>query len=288
MKVALLGSSGFLGHHIYKELKNKFKIYHTGLIRRKFDLNKINQLTNFIISCNPNFIINCVAIANIDTCEKRRRKSFNVNVKLLKNIFIIKKKFNLQFKLIHFSTDQLYDNKLNKINSEKSKIKINNTYSLHKYLAEKICKKNKAIIFRTNFFGKNKNSFSNWVYKNFKNKKNQKFFLFKDVYFSPLRVNTIAKIIKKIINKKLFSHEGIYNLGSKDGLSKLQFSVSYAKKLRIFCKKKFISSNVNDIVKVKRSKNMRLNVTKFEKYFNIKMNTLNNEIKLEAKQNAKN
>lgn len=287
MKVAILGSSGFLGNALYSQLKKRFKIYHTGLKRRKFNLNNYKLLQNFIISCNPSLIINCASLTDIDKCENKKKESYNINTKLLNSIFQIKKKLKLKFQLIHFSTDQLYDGNSKTNNNEKSKIKINNIYSLHKYLSEKICKKNKAIVFRTNFFGNNKNSFSNWICKKFKEKKRKNFFLFKDVYFSPLRVNTIAVIIKRIIKKKkLVNLSETFNLGSRNGFSKHKFAILYAKKLGIYSKDKYSAGYVNEIVKVKRSKNMKMDVTKFEKYFKIKMNTLKKEIELEIKKYA--
>lgn len=288
MKIAVLGSSGFLGISIYRQLKIKFKVYHTGLKSRKFNLNNFKLLRNFIISCDPNFIINCSGLVDINKCENNKKKSYNINVKLLSNIFKIKNKFNLKFQLIHFSTDQLYDSLTNKNNNEKSQIKINNVYSFHKYLSEKICKKNKAIIFRTNFFGNNKNSFCDWIYRKFTKPSKKKFVLFKDVNFTPLRVYTISKIIKKIICKRLNYSSGTFNLGSRNGLSKHRFSIIYAKKLGIYSKDKYKVDCINKIVGVKRSKNMKMDVSKFEKYFRIKMNTLKKEIELETKKYAKN
>ena len=48
--------------------------------------------------------------------------------------------------------------------------------------------------------------------------------LFKDVYFNPLRIKTIALIINRILlSKKL--HSGLYNLGSKTGLSKKDYYI---------------------------------------------------------------
>ena len=43
--------------------------------------------------------------------------------------------------MIHISTDQLYDNKKNVKNTEKTKVSINNQYSKDKYKAEKIALK---------------------------------------------------------------------------------------------------------------------------------------------------
>ena len=148
---------------------------------------------------------------------------------------------------------------------------------------EKICLREDATIFRTNFFGRSKykNSFDQWVFKSFISKKN--FFLFIDQYFSPLRIKTICKIIRYIIFRKKFI-KGIFNLGSNNGLSKIEFSKIFAKKNSIY-NNYFIPAEINTICKVKRSKNMLLNVKKFEKKFQIKLPKLLNEINAEIKDN---
>ena len=122
-------------------------------------------------------------------------------------------------------------------------------------MAEKICLKNKALIFRTNFFGKSisKNkSFTDWIFRSFKMKK--KIYLFDDVYFNPLRIDTIVNIISKIVNKRKYKSSGIYNLGTKDALYKNEFGF-FAKKTSIF-HKNYVNIKVNKLLNVKRSKNM--------------------------------
>ena len=81
-----------------------------------------------------------------------------------------------------------------------------NNYCKHKRMSEIICIKNNALVFRTNFFGKSlsKNkSFFDWIINAFKSKK--KIYLFDDVYFNPLRINTIAKILSIIVKKKSYT-----------------------------------------------------------------------------------
>ena len=285
MRILVLGSSGYLGNQLYKNLKSikKVKLFHNGLKRKKIDLTKFNELKEFIIRKRPNLIINCSAMINIDACEINKKKSYKINVSAIKNIFLIKKKFNLNFFFFHFSTDQVYDKKNNSLNSESDKTYVNNEYSKQKLMAESVCANQEASIFRINFFGKsiNKNSFDAWVHYSFSSKKN--FFLFTDQNFSPLRIKTICAIIKLLIIKKKFI-KGIFNLGSKNGMSKIQFAKIFAKKTLIY-NNYFIPAKTNLICKVKRSKNMLLNVRKFEKTFKIRLPKLIHEIKTEIKDN---
>jgi dTDP-4-dehydrorhamnose reductase len=284
MNILIIGSSGLLGREIYETIKQQknLTLFHNGLKKRRYNLEKIDSLRKLILKSKPNLIINALGSTNIDLCEKDK-KSYLINVEIVKNIFLIKKKFNLNFKFIHFSTDQIYDSKKKKLNSEISKIVINNKYSKQKLDSEKICLANNALIFRTNFFGKTQSinsSFTNWIFKKFKQKK--RFYLFKDIFFNPLRITTISKIILEIILENKINIHGLYNLSSKGFISKSDFAIKFAKETKIY-KKNYTIINSNKILNVKRSKNMIMNNKKFTKDFKIKLPTIYNEIKNESK-----
>lgn len=281
MKILILGSSGLLGSKIYYFLKKKkFNIVHNGLKKRKLDITSLNNL-RIILNKKPDLIINCAAITNIEKCEKFFKETSKVNIELGNNIFFLKKKLNLNFSLIFFSTDQIYESK--KYSKENSKLVTYNNYSYQKLKAEKIYTKNKSIIFRTNFFGKgigSHKSFSDWLYNSFKS--NKKFFLFKDIVFNPVRIDTLSNIIYNIIKKKKLNNNGIYNIGSKGKISKSNFGIFFAKMLKIYNNKEIVC-NSSEILKVKRSRNMSMNIRKFEKKFNIRLPSIKREIINEIK-----
>lgn len=289
IKILILGSSGLLGKYLYNELKDnkKINLIHTGLNSRKFDFTKKTQLENLINSKKPNLIINTIGLTNIEKCEKQSKISKKTNFEIINNIFNLKNKKKLNFNLIHISTDQFYNGKNQKKNNENSKIFLMNNYCKHKRMSEIICIRNNALVFRTNFFGKSlsKNkSFSDWVIDAFQSKK--EIYLFDDVYFNPLRINTIAKILSIIVKKELYSNKGIYNLGSKDGIFKNNFAIQIAKKMKIF-HKNYVNININKLLKVKRPLNMFMDVNKFEKKFNIKLPFIRREIINEIKNYTK-
>lgn len=284
MKILILGSSGFLGSIIYKILRKKFKVIHNGLKKRKYDLSKKKQLEKLIKKSNPNIIINCSAITDVEYCEKNKKRTKLINSELVRWIINSKKKLNKHFWLIHLSTDSLYY--INKKNIESDKIKKFNYYTKSKFLAEKYCD-SETLIFRTNFFGKSnqKKSFSDFVYNSFRSQK--KFFLLDDVFFNPLRVITIAKIIEKILrNKKRYY--GIYNLGSNGFLSKYHFAVYFAKKAKIYNSNYFEVKKSKKLFKIKRPNFMTMSVKKFEKTFDYKLPHIKKEIIKEIKENYEN
>jgi dTDP-4-dehydrorhamnose reductase len=281
VRILILGTSGFLGKTLYKVLKkNKYSIFHTGLLKKKKNLTNINNLIRIIFSSKPNLIINCCGLTNIDRCEEESKLSKKINLEIIKNIFFIKKNYNLSYQLIHFSTDQVYNPKKNIKNKENSFYKPINIYSTHKLLAEQICLKNTAIVFRLNLIGKSiakKESFTDWIYKNIK--KNKKINGFTDSYYSPLSAETVSKIINKIIKKNQLDNTGIYNLGSTNGISKINLIKKFSSKLKIFNEKLIIKEKINNICKTIRTRNNRLCVKKFEKKFKIKLPNILLEIK---------
>lgn len=210
--------------------------------------------------------------------------SKKINVDILKDIFLIKKKFILKFRLIQISTDQVYNSQKNKLGKEKSKRIFLNEYTKQKIKAEQICEYNNALILRTNFFANKKRSLFKWIIDNAKGGK--EYFLFNDIYFNPLRINTICKMIEKIISSKKFLFKGIYNVGSKNPLSKSEFGLKIINKLKISNSKHIVCSSKN-FFKIKRPYNMCMNVDKFEKKFQINLPKLENEIIDEINENFK-
>ncbi len=113
-------------------MSSDFIIFHSGKKKRKFDLTKKRNLEGFILKTKPDFIINCAAITNIETCEFNKKFTKKVNVGIVKNLISIKKKYCLKFKLIQISTDQMYDSKNVVKNHENQKSIENNNYTRQK------------------------------------------------------------------------------------------------------------------------------------------------------------
>ncbi len=282
IKVLILGSSGTLGNQIYRQLikVKKINLFHTGLRKKKFDFTNIFKLEKFLLKIKPDLIINCIAYTNIEKSESFKSLSKKINFGIVKNIFKIKIKKKLNFNFIHISTDQFYNLKKQKFSKEISKLFILNNYSKHKRMAELKCIEHNSLILRTNFFGKciKQKTFSDWIFNSFKKKK--KVYLFNDVYFNPLRIITIAKITSFIIINKKYLFRGIYNLGSRNGMLKSQFALIFAKKTGVLSNN-YEYIKVNKLLKVKRSNNMLMDVSKFEKKFQFNLPTTKVEIKRE-------
>jgi dTDP-4-dehydrorhamnose reductase len=273
-KVFIVGSNGFLGKSLKDKLKkNKnYKLLNYPS-NKKIDFSNINICNKILIFLLPDIIINCAAKIDVDFCEKNKKIAYNSNAKIVKNLTNFCNKNNK--KLIHISTDHVY-NDASQLNKENN-ISTTNYYAQSKLYGEKFAVKTKSLILRTNFFGysriKKKKTLINWILLSAKNKK--KIYIYKNIFFSPLYIETLTSILIKILNTK---KTGIFNLGSKNKISKSNFILKISKKLHVKLNYKKINFKLFTKSKAERPLGMAMNSSKFEKTFSIKLPTIQTEI----------
>lgn len=257
--ILLLGS-GFLGKQIFNEsLKRNYNIDKTRLHDDpktiQLDIKNHIQLKKLIDSKKPKVIINCISRNDLDNIEINPKLAIDVNVIGPKIISEICNKMNIR--LIHISTDSVFDGKQGMYLENDQPNPINN-YAQSKFDGEKEIQKNckNFVIIRTNFYGINE--FGNNLFNNIitKLKNNEEIMGFKDVIFNPISTENLAQ---QIIDVAFSEHKGILNLASTKSISKLEFCQILAKKLNfknIKIKEETVD-NYNFIAK--RPKNTSLN-----------------------------
>ena len=285
-KILILGSSGLLGRNLCIYLKKNFEIFAHFNKRsiyfdggKKFDFNFFNKkkLTNFLIKYQPNIIINCTGITNVEECEKDKFKAYKINVGINDLFSSLSLKYN--FKFISISSDHLHGNNNRKKFSESDLTKAVNYYAYTKIKSENIILKNSknSLILRTNFFGNGfhyRQSFSDQIVEKLNN--GEKLFLFKDVFFNPVLISQLAKIIKILIQKNI---SGILNISSDEKISKYKFGLMIAKTLN-FNSKLIKPITLSSKKKLrKRPKNMALNNSNLKKILKIKKISIADQIK---------
>tara|TARA_B100001939_G_C16928257_1_gene612774 strand:+ start:1262 stop:2116 length:855 start_codon:yes stop_codon:yes gene_type:complete len=274
----LLGASGFLGSYIFKRLylQEKNIIRQSRKKRKNFikiDLLNKREVFKKLKKINPKIIINTSGMTDVEKCENSFHLAFKSNVVSIQNVCEYVKTYNKNCYFINISTDHLYNGKGP---HKEENINLINNYALTKYLGEVMSSKIDSINLRVNFFGNNfikKTGLVNWFINACKRKK--KIFLYKDILFSPLEINSLTEIISKIINKRI---SGTYNLGSNNGISKAEFLNLIGKNLKLNLKFAKITSSSNIKNRAKRPNDMRLNNKKFEKKFKIKLPNIYQEI----------
>lgn len=274
-RILIIGSNGLLGTSLVRVLRPFYELI---TVTRKspdsdynIDMSSGINSARLLSEVQPDFIINLAALTNIDICERDVNLAYMVNTKIAENIALYSNN-NTVF-VVHISTDHIYDAE----NSSENEVVIYNSYAMTKYCAEKSFISDNAVILRTNFFGKSLSQASKGlcdsIYELAAAGKELK--LFKDVYFSPLSINTLCDVIVVCLEKQI---SGVFNVGSKEGMSKELFLKSF---LEMSCINNFkyqaVSVDEVDFI-TSRPKDMRMDVSSFERNFNYKLPKLINEI----------
>jgi dTDP-4-dehydrorhamnose reductase len=105
MKIVIIGSGGRLGAALMREYRGKFDV--TGFNHSLLDLANLDQLRNRIGALDFNVLINAAALTNVDFCEKEAKQAFRINAEAPRVLAEICR--DKEAKLIHFSTDYVFD-----------------------------------------------------------------------------------------------------------------------------------------------------------------------------------
>lgn len=158
MNILVTGANGQLGSEI-KLLENKYfkhKFYFTDI--SELDITQSYQIDEFVDKKNIDVIINCAAYINTDKAEEEKELAYEINVAGSEYLSKAAKLFGC--KLIHISTDYVFDGKAKIPYKENDKTSPINVYGKSKLESEeRILKENiDATIIRTS-----------WVYSSFGN-----------------------------------------------------------------------------------------------------------------------
>jgi dTDP-4-dehydrorhamnose reductase len=105
MKIVILGAGGRLGAALARAYREKFDV--VGFNRAELDLAKPEQIRDKLSRLEFDLLINCAAFTNVDLCESQREQAFAINADAPKHLAEICSE--RKAKLIHFSTDYVFD-----------------------------------------------------------------------------------------------------------------------------------------------------------------------------------
>ena len=230
--VLFYGGSSLLAHmwvNTFKKKKNIFLTQHFQEIKingcQILNVeNKIDEktLVSIIKNNRIRFLINCVGLTNVEKCENDFQNANYLNSIIPK---ILAKVCNYcKIKFIHVSTDHLFDGR-NSFSKETDITNPKNQYAVSKFEGEQnVLNENKdSLIIRTNFFGDGPDfnpSFSDKIINSILS--NQEIVLFEDVFFTPIHIKELSRIVNILIDK---SFTGIYNIVSNERVSKHEFGI---------------------------------------------------------------
>ena len=152
MKIFLTGSDGQLGKALSENIPKDIILIKAS--KNEFNLSKPEEIDSILKRIEPDWIINCGAFTNVEKAEVDFQEAFSINYLAVKQISNTIK--NLKTKLLHISTDYVFNGEKNipyQVDSERNPI---NKYGESKALGENVIEKilsgtNKAVIVRTSW-----------------------------------------------------------------------------------------------------------------------------------------
>jgi len=200
-KILLLGKNGQLGHEFvnYFNLHQDFRV--DAFDHRELDITDRKKIFLTIKENAYNLIINCTAYNTVDLAEDESNLANAVNFLGVRNLAEAAKINNA--KLIHFSTDYIFDGNQKKPYCEYDNPNPLSAYGISKLYGEKAIRevyKNYLIIRVSWVFGGNNNFVTkliNW------SKQNQELEIISDQISSPTYTYDLVKAVLLLINKNI-------------------------------------------------------------------------------------
>ena len=205
--ILLIGSTGFLGSHLKRKLKKKYKLICISR-KKQFDICNFKKI-NFLLNRKIDYII------NLSGQESTKKNMLNTIVKGNKNIIKSLKNKKIKPIVYYISTTLVYGFS-NKLLNERSKLNPSLDYSKIKKISELNYLKsnlNFKILRVANVYSLNKNGIIKYLINCFLSRKKLNITNVK-AYRNYIHVDDFSNIIKKMLNKKL--NHNIYNLGHEN------------------------------------------------------------------------
>jgi dTDP-4-dehydrorhamnose reductase len=235
-RILITGASGLLGINLAQETMNAHDI--TAVDRGKLvnapfkvltgDLLNADTLDAVIDSSQPEWLINCAALAELEACDDNPQLARRLNIDLPAQMAKACKARGVSF--VHISTDAVFDGEKDGFYTEEDAPNPLGVYSQTKLAGEQavLDENSNAIVARVNFYGWSLNgrrSLAEFFHHNLTHNKSMSGFT--DVKFCPMLVNHTARLIIKMLQKKL---SGLYHVVGPQAMSKYQFGVEIARR----------------------------------------------------------
>ena len=225
MKVLVTGANGQLGQCIKKQAANFSELelhYFSSVNLNITDAEKVNEALK---EGNYDWCINCAAYTNVEKAESEKEKSFSVNAEGAKNI--AKACADYGVKLIHISTDYVFDGEKDSAYVEEDQVNPINVYGASKLRGEEYIQQNLAeyFILRTSWLY---SEFGHNFFNTMLRKANEENCLLKittEQKGTPTNANDLAFAALQIISEQKTAY-GVYHFSNEGEATWFDFAKS--------------------------------------------------------------
>tara|TARA_Y100001970_G_scaffold59721_1_gene76060 strand:+ start:10142 stop:11038 length:897 start_codon:yes stop_codon:yes gene_type:complete len=230
-KILITGSSGLLGQKITDKLSGLFNVLSLSKVGSDncLDITSKDAVHNTFKEFKPDIVINCAAFTNVDKSETEKSLARDVNVKGLTNII---SSLPVNSKIIHISTDYVFDGESGDYKEDDMKLPIN-YYGKTKLEADNLLMGSNCnyLIIRPNvlysydnvFNQSSKDNYSqhflSWLIYSLSNNDCVK--VVDDQISNPVYIPDLVDVITTSV---LVDYSGVSHYGSEDVLSRYEFA----------------------------------------------------------------
>jgi len=268
MRILITGASGLLGLNLALETTHRHTVFGTvhrhALKTSPFTVIQTNLLApgaveRLLEQTQPDWVIHCAALANLDACETDPLLAKQLNTELPHTLASLVARGGAR--LLHVSTDSVFDGLRGNYSEEDAPSPVG-VYTRTKLEGELAVAKADptAIVARVNLFGwslTGKRSLAEFFFNNLSQGK--QVMGFTDVFFCPLLANHLADIFVHMLEKNL---SGLYHVVSPEGLSKYEFGLRLARRFNLDSSLINPTSVYDSGLKASRSPNLTLRCDK--------------------------
>lgn len=235
-KILVTGSNGQLGNEL-RAIAGQFpQLQFTFTDVTELDITDIGAIQDFLGSQVFDFCINCAAYTAVDQAESDMDTAFLLNVDAVKNISQVTHDYGV--KLIHLSTDFVFDGKKSKPYLEEDIVRPLNIYGKSKWRGEEACllHNEKSIIIRTSWLH---SSYGNNFVKTMQKlgKEKEEINVIYDQVGTPTYAGDLALTLLNIISRfNDNAHFGIFHYSNEGICSWYDFAVAIMELSGLKCK----------------------------------------------------
>jgi dTDP-4-dehydrorhamnose reductase len=198
MKIVILGASGRLGAALMRGYRDKYDI--TGFNHAQLDLASLDDLRGKLSAMSFDVLINAAAFTNVDLCETEPDRAFLINAEAPGVLAEVCKAKDA--KLIHFSTDYVFDGEKRAPYTEENQANPISLYGESKLAGEKhvLSAENRHLIVRVSWvFGPDRPSFIDAMIK--RAQQDPKIDAISDKFSTPTYTQDIALMLPQFFDR---------------------------------------------------------------------------------------
>lgn len=264
-RILVTGASGLLGLNFALRLYRDHQV--TGVDRRSqltsapfemlsADLTDEGAIEHVLKQVQPNLVVHCAALANLDACEENPALAYRLNAEMPAEM--ANHCHALGVKLVHISTDAVFDGVRGNYREEDEPNPIG-VYAASKLAGEQAVLNADpgALVARVNFYGwslDGNRSLAEFFFNNLSAGRQVNGFT--DVLFCPLEASLLVEILFELA---LRNGAGLFHVVSSDCWSKYDFGCALAERFGLDASLIQPKSIQQSGLKAARSPNLRLN-----------------------------